>query len=52
MASVFKPALDNFRAAFRDHPPDFRDFTRLESATEGHGEIVQPDFTFVAALKT
>ena len=48
---MFKPALDNFRAAFRNHPPDFRDFMRLEPAIEGQREIVQPDFTFVAGLE-
>jgi len=48
---MFKPALDNFRAAFRNHLPDFRDFMRLEPAIEDQREIVQPDFTFVAGLE-
>src|ERR1039458_3319400 len=51
IASVFKPALDNFRAALRNHPPDFRDFVRLEPTIEGQRKIVQPDFTFVAGLE-
>src|ERR1017187_4334025 len=51
IASVFKPALDNFHAAFRDHPPDFRDLVRLEAAIEGQRQVVQPDFTFVAGLE-
>ena len=51
MSFVFKPAFDNFRAAFRNHPPDFRGFMRFESAIEGQRQIVQPDFTFVAGLE-
>jgi hypothetical protein len=39
---LFKPAFDNFRTAFRDHPPDFRDLMRFEPAIEGHREIVRP----------
>jgi len=41
MVFVFKPAFDNFRAAFRNHPPDFPDFMRFESAIEGQRQIVQ-----------
>jgi hypothetical protein len=48
---MFKPALDNFRAAVRNHPPDFRDFVRFEATVEGQREIVQPDFTFVPSLE-
>jgi hypothetical protein len=33
---VFKPALDDFRAALRDYPPNFRNFMRFEPAIEGH----------------
>jgi hypothetical protein len=48
---MFKPALDNFYAAFRNHPPDFRDLMRLEPAIESQREIVEPDFAFMAGLE-
>jgi hypothetical protein len=51
IAPVFKPALDNFRAAFRNDAPDFRNFMRFEPAIEGEREVVQPDFTLVAGLE-
>jgi len=47
---VFKPAFDNFRTAFRDHPPDFRDLMRFEPAIEDHREIVQPQRATAAAI--
>jgi hypothetical protein len=48
---MFKPSLDDFRATFRNHPPDFRDLMRFEPAIKGHIKIVQPDFTFVASFE-
>src|SRR5258706_13123640 len=51
IAPMFKPAFDNFRTAFRNHPPDFRDLMGFEPAVESHRKIVQPDFTFVAGLE-
>jgi hypothetical protein len=51
IASVFKPDFNDFRAAFRDHPANFRHFMGFESAIESHREIIQPDFTFVPGLE-
>jgi hypothetical protein len=47
--SAFKPALDNFRAALQNDPPDFRDFMRFESAIEGHREMPAGKKPFVRA---
>jgi len=51
IAPVFKPSFDNFRAAFRNHPPDFGDVMRLEPAVVGERKVIQPDFAFVAGFK-
>jgi hypothetical protein len=46
---VFKPALDDFRAALRDYPPNFRNFMRFEPAIEGHREMPTGEMPFVRA---
>jgi hypothetical protein len=48
---MFKPSFDNFRAAVRNHPPNFGDFMRLESAVESKRKIIHPDFAFAPGFE-
>jgi hypothetical protein len=48
---MFKPSLDDFCTALRDHSPDFRHFMRSESAVEGKSEVIQPHFTLAAGFE-